>query len=366
MRARILGVAGPGRGVKPTWYERLLRPILFRIDPETAHNAAISLIAKGLIRGQLVRDPRLAMDFLGKQIPHPFGLAAGVDKQATVLWRWREMGFSFAEIGTITSLGQPGNPRPRLFRFPDQKAVINRMGFNNVGSEVAHTRLRDAAKNRRNDFALGINLGKSKVTEPEHAAADYALSYSRLAAFADYAVINVSSPNTPGLRNLQAVKSLREIVDAVRQSDAPQIPLFVKIAPDLAWADIDEICEYAVETHLTGLIATNTALDRTVLKQGQYPEGGISGAPILSRSNDVLRHVRGRVGPAMTLIGVGGIFDGRDLAAKLEAGANVAQTYTGWIYGGPKMPARTCLELLDILRERQLNSVRELQPWSKT
>ena len=215
-------------------YLRLLRPLLFRLDPETVHNVAIWAIARGLIKGKLRRDPRLATSAFGCSFVNPLGLAAGVDKTGACVQRWSGMGFGFAEIGTFTALSQPGNPRPRLFRLPDEKAILNRMGFNNPGSEAAAV----AIRSQQRDYPLGINLGKSKVTELADAPADYAQSYGRLAPLADYVVVNVSSPNTPGLRTLQQADSLRALLSTLMEVTENKKPLLLKVAPDLADEDL--------------------------------------------------------------------------------------------------------------------------------
>lgn len=324
-------------------YLTILRPLLFRLNAEAAHNLAMFAITRGIIRGRLLRDPRLRVSAMGLEFPNPLGLAAGFDKNALAVERWAGFGFGFAELGTVTSRPQPGNPKPRLFRFPEQKAVVNRMGFNNEGSEAVARRL--AGTKAR--IPIGLNLGKSKVTPLEEAATDYALSYERLAPFADYVVVNVSSPNTPGLRALQDVERLREIVVAMRDVDLESHPpLLVKIAPDLAHEDIDAVCGWVESDGLAGIVATNTTLDKSQVPGAQGVEGGLSGAPLRDRSTQIVRRIAGQLGPDKTLIGVGGIFSGADLREKLEAGAHLAQVYTGWVYGGPMMPYQTLVEYL--------------------
>ncbi len=325
-------------------YEKLLRPLLFRIDPETAHNLAVRAIAMGLVRGKLLTDPRLEVTAAGITFPNPLGLAAGVDKNGVALNRWRGMGFGSAEIGTVTAHPQPGNPKPRMFRYPDQHAVVNRLGFNNSGCRDAAI----ALQGHRAGIPIGINLGKSKRTPVEDAAADYLTSFRHLAKFADYVTVNVSSPNTPGLRSLQSVDALREILEPLILENHLAKPIFVKIAPDLHFDDITAVAELCGELRLGGIIATNTTLDHSALPRGRDQNGGLSGEPLREKSNAVLRHLKAVSPPGLALVGVGGIFSGRDLYEKLALGASWAQVYTGWIYGGPMMPYRTLLEYLGL------------------
>lgn len=341
-------------------YLRLLRPLLFRLDAETVHNVAIWAIARGLVKGKLMRDPRLATTAFGCSFANPLGLAAGVDKSGKCVQRWSGMGFGFAEVGTFTALAQPGNPRPRLFRYPDEKAILNRMGFNNLGSEAAAATISSQPR----DYPLGINLGKSKVTELADAPADYAKSYGRLASLADYVVVNVSSPNTPGLRDLQAADQLREILAAILAVGVPK-PLFVKLSPDLAVDDLHQIVELGSELGISGYIATNTTIDYARVREKITGPGGLSGLPVRSLSNDVLDEL-GQICPAGTvLIGVGGVFDGQDLWDKFSRGAALAQTYTGWVYGGPMMPYRALLGLLALMNERGIEKLSDIPRFKK-
>lgn len=324
-------------------YEKLLRPLLFRLDPETSHNWALWAIARGLVKGRLLQDERLRVNACGIEFPNPLGLAAGVDKNGIALNRWRGMGFGSAEIGTVTAIPQRGNPRPRLFRYPTQQAVVNRMGFNNHGARD----LALALSRARAGLPIGVNLGKSKVTPLAKAPQDYLFSYRHVVRFADYVVINVSSPNTPGLRDLQGSKALREILDPIL-GEATQKPLFVKIAPDLHFDDISEIAMLAKDLKLAGIIATNTTLDHSSIPSQQDERGGLSGSPLFGKSTAVIQHIKS-VAPDLTLAGVGGVFDGRTLKAKLDAGATWAQVYSGWVYGGPLMPYRVLSEFLQLI-----------------
>jgi dihydroorotate dehydrogenase len=290
------------------------------------------------------RDPALRVRALGLDLPSPLGLAAGFDKEAAHVDALSALGFGFVEIGTITAQPQPGNPRPRMFRLPADAALVNRMGFNNAGAVAAAARL---ARARDPGVVVGVNIGRTKVAED--AATDLRESARVLAALADYLVVNVSSPNTPGLRDLQAVERLEPLIAAVRagaaKAGAPGVPLLVKIAPDLADEDVDAIADLAVRAGLDGIVATNTTISRDGLRSAPADvaaagAGGLSGAPLAERSLAVLRRLRARVGSDMVLISVGGVGDGAEAAARLAAGATLVQAYTAFVYGGPLWPAR--------------------------
>lgn len=276
----------------------------------------------------------------GVRFPNPVGLAAGFDKNALAADKWHAFGFGFVELGTVTYHPQPGNPRPRLFRFPQNEALINRMGFNNDGAAILAQRL----SNLKAPIPLGINLGKSKVTPIDKAAEDYQESYRLLHSFGDYFVINVSSPNTPGLRTLQDKGPLLEIIQAIREVDATR-PLFVKVAPDLEWAAVDDLIDVAQSTGLTGIIATNTTLSREGLPGGSDEAGGLSGLPLREKSDAVLGYLREHTKPECVLIGVGGISTADDVKRKMDLGASLVQLYTGWIYRGPMMVPAMLKEL---------------------
>jgi dihydroorotate dehydrogenase len=285
-------------------------------------------------------DPILSTTVFGVHFPAPLGLAAGFDKNAAGVNAWGALGFGFAEIGTVTAQAQPGNPAPRLFRLPADHALINRMGFNNHGAAVAAGRL---AARRSGGVPIGANIGKTKVVEPEHAAEDYALSAQLLGPLADFVVVNVSSPNTPGLRDLQAVESLRPLLRAVLDSvaaGAEPKPVLVKIAPDLSDEDIDAVADLAVELGLAGIVATNTTIRRDGLatpaaEVAAMGAGGLSGPPVADRSLEVLRRLYARVGDRLVLISVGGIENADQAYERILAGASLLQGYTGFIYGGP-------------------------------
>jgi len=308
-----------------------------------------------------VNDPEGTVRALGLEFPGPLGLAAGFDKDARGIDALLALGFDFVEVGTVTAHEQPGNPKPRMFRLPRDRALINRLGFNNAGAEAMARRL---ARPRRG--IVGVNLGKTKVTPESEAIADYAASCQRLAPFADYLVVNVSSPNTPGLRDLQAVDKLRPLLIAVREAadravPTRKVPLLVKIAPDLSDADIDAVADLALELGLDGIIATNTTIARTGLvtpaaEVAALGAGGLSGRPLKTRALEVLRRLRAKVGERLVLISVGGIETAADAAQRLEAGATLIQAYTGFVYGGPLWPRRI---RRDLVAQRQAPRPRE-------
>lgn len=329
---------------------RVLYPILlqlmFRLDPERIHGIAAAAIrfagttvGARQMTAQLLttHDPVLRQTVFGIDFPAPLGLAAGFDKSASAVNAWGQLGFGYAEIGTITGRPQPGNPTPRLFRLPADRALINRMGFNNPGARVAAEHLAGARPGPVT-VPIGANIGKTKVVPVEEAAEDYRFSARVLGPLADFVVVNVSSPNTPGLRDLQAVDSLRPILAAVQgETDKP---VLVKIAPDLADDDIDAVADLAVELGLAGIVATNTTIARTGLRTpaGEVEAmgaGGLSGAPLAERSLQVLRRLYARVGGRIALVSVGGIETADQAWERILAGASLLQGYTGFIYGGP-------------------------------
>jgi dihydroorotate dehydrogenase len=321
-----------------------------RLDPERAHRLGFRAIRAA--RPVLARrgTPGRPVEAMGLRFPNVLGLAAGFDKNAVGIDALAALGFGHVEIGTVTGEAQPGNPKPRLFRLPADRAVINRMGFNNDGAEAVAARL--AARGRRSTPVLGINIGKSKVVPDDDQAAveaDYEKSTRLLAPYADYLVVNVSSPNTPGLRDLQAVERLGPLLRQVRRVaddvTAARVPLLVKIAPDLADKDVLEVADLALGVGLDGIIATNTTVSREGLATDAATiqaigAGGLSGRPLAARADAVLRMLRDRVGPSMTLIGVGGIGTPGDARARLEAGATLLQAYTAFVYEGPLWPRR--------------------------
>lgn len=324
----------------------LIRPLAFRLDPERAHRLTLGLLARwsAVFDGQLspadeARRPGLRRRLMGLDFPNPIGLAAGLDKEAEAVPAWQRLGFGFIEVGTVTALPQPGNPRPRLFRLPADGAIVNRMGFNNGGAAAMQARLERLRARDILQVPLGVNLGKSKVTPAERAAQDYRASFERLGALADYIVVNISSPNTPGLRDLQTVDEVRRIVDAIQvpnQALAKPRPLLVKLAPDLADADAIDCARAALDAGCAGVILTNTSIRFDgLLSPTEGLSGGLSGRPLFARSTALLKSVREALGPGPVLIGVGGIMAAEGARAKLAAGADLIQVYTGLIYGGP-------------------------------
>jgi dihydroorotate dehydrogenase len=350
-------------------YRLVFEFFLRRLPTEFVHHFAVGVlrIVMALFGGLLARrlrprDPRLRVKAFGLDFPGPVGLAAGFDKGAIAYRALEKLGFGFVEIGTVTALPQPGNPRPRLFRLPRDRALLNRMGFNNDGANAIAPRLLGERQG-----PLGVNIGKSKVAPKEEAIADYVASTERLARHADYFVVNVSSPNTPGLRDLQVVSELRPLLAAVREtldraSTQRRVPLLVKIAPDLSDSDIDAIADLALELRLDGVIATNTTLSRDGLatppeEVAALGAGGLSGAPLKARSLHVLRRLRARVGTALTLIAAGGIETADDAWERILAGASLVQLYTGFVYGGPLTPARIHRGLLERLSSAGFESI---------
>ncbi|WP_125132300.1 quinone-dependent dihydroorotate dehydrogenase [Microbacterium sp. 10M-3C3] len=326
-------------------YPLLFRTVLARMDPERAHHLAAAVIRllgvapfAAVARALTRPDPALRTEALGLRFDSPFGVAAGFDKDVRLAAGLGALGFGHVEVGTITAVPQPGNPRPRLFRLIPDRAVINRMGFNNGGAEAAAERLR-RLRRRRTRPVVGVNIGKSRVVAVEDATADYVRSAQLLAPLADYLVVNVSSPNTPGLRGLQAVETLRPLLEAVRDA-AGATPLLVKIAPDLADDEVQAIARLAVDLGLAGLIAANTTISREGLRTPgpivlAAGEGGLSGAPLKLRAMAVLRLVRAVVPPEFVVISAGGVETAADVRERLAAGATLVQGYTAFLYRGP-------------------------------
>jgi dihydroorotate dehydrogenase len=408
-------------------YQSGIRPILFstlKADPEWLHQQTLRLL--GWIDRTSERPPgrwiqaqlqhayclsasRLKQSLWGIEFPNPLGLAAGFDKDGVAAGIWGTLGFGFAELGTVTFQSQPGNPRPRLFRLSEDQAALNRMGFNNSGAEALARRLESLKVRKLNvkqglqvsplqvensnlpggnaygeqpsnlpygnaygeqsstlTIPLGINLGKSKVTPLEEAASDYLGSFSLLKDWGDYFVVNVSSPNTPGLRSLQDAAQLGLILDTLQQENQGQKPILVKIAPDLEWEAIADVLNLAQTHQLSGIIATNTTIRRDMLKTQiiqatgkpvSEEAGGISGAPLRQRSTEVIRFIYQQTQGQLPIIGVGGIFTAEDAWEKITAGASLIQVYTGWVYEGPWMVRRILEGLLQKLEERGLASI---------
>lgn len=334
-----------------------LRPLFFRLAPEAAHElAALWMRQAGSLPGLLALlaaynrpDPALHRQVVGLNFPGPLGVAAGFDKSGELYSFLAALGFGFVECGTFTAVAQEGNPRPRLFRIPECRALVNRMGFNNPGAVVAAARLQKQARK----IPRGINIGKSKVVDLADAIPDYLQSLETLYPLADYIAVNVSSPNTPGLRTLQSGAVFSDLIQAIHRriaeladaSAASPAPLFVKLAPDLSAAELDEAIDRCIDAGVAGLILTNTTLDRSGCPEAAPFEGGLSGAPLRTRSTECIARARQRAGRRLALIGVGGIFDADDAAEKLAAGADLLQAYTGFIYQGPGFARRIHVEL---------------------
>ncbi|GAA3630525.1 quinone-dependent dihydroorotate dehydrogenase [Microlunatus ginsengisoli] len=338
-----------------TAYDRLLRPILFRSgggDPEKAHERTLAALTRlGALpparsaAGRWFGRHRSPVDVAGISFPGRVGLAAGMDKNGLAVRAWAGLGFGFAELGTVTAQAQPGNDRPRLFRLPQSSALINRMGFNNAGAEALARRLAAAGIRRGNNAAgipLGISIGKTKITPVEDAVEDYLASFAALSPYADYVAVNVSSPNTPGLRRLQDADSLRSLagglVHAARtERSTDPVPIFVKIAPDLGESAVEDVLDVCRITGVSGLIATNTTLRRSGVSFAESSlakeTGGLSGAPLTNRARQLVRFLRERT--ELPIIGVGGIMTADDGRRMFDAGADLLQLYTGFVYGGP-------------------------------
>jgi dihydroorotate dehydrogenase len=331
-------------------YKGLIRPLLFALPPEAAHRFSFAalrlLLSLAPIRWLFRRafclpGTRHAVEQMGLRFPNPLGLAAGFDKDGLLAEKWECLGFGFAELGTVTPRPQPGNPLPRLFRLPADQALINRMGFNNAGADALASRL---SRIRRRNIVLGINIGKNKDTPAEQAADDYLYCFEKLYPWADYFVVNVSSPNTPGLRALQEKGPLTEILSrlqAANQAQSQPRPLLLKIAPDLSEEQLDDVLSVALATGLAGIVATNTTLDRSCLRtptasvEAMGP-GGLSGPPLRERASEVICYLHARSGGRLLIIGAGGIQSPEDLQEKKRAGASLFQSYTGFVYEGPR------------------------------
>ncbi len=324
-------------------YERFVRPLLFSLDAEAAHHLTIALLRGAshvdlALRALKVFQPRpKPKTVFGLNFPNPIGLAAGLDKNGIGLPAWAALGFGFIEIGTVTAKAQPGNPKPRIFRFPEEQALINRLGFNNDGADAIAKRLRRLRESGLwPAVPVGINIGKSKVTLLEEATGDYLYSFRLLREFADYIALNVSSPNTPGLRELQQPVALSRLLGAIRDENrlTPK-PLLVKIAPDLSPIELEEIIAICEQNGVAGIIATNTTLDHSSIPSVRDESGGLSGAPLRKKSTMLVRAIATR--SKIPVVASGGIFNAESAREKFEAGAQLLQVYTGYIYRGPRL-----------------------------
>jgi len=322
-------------------YERFVRPLLFSIDAETAHRLTIgslhtaSYVNLALRALNFFQPPASAKKLFGLNFRNPIGLAAGLDKNGVALPAWAALGFGFIEIGTVTAKAQPGNPKPRIFRFPEQNAFINRLAFNNDGADAIARRLSKLQRTGRwPEVPVGINIGKSMSTPLSEAIADYLYSFRLVREFADYIVLNVSSPNTPGLRELQGPDALSELLSAIAAKNLiTRKPIVVKIAPDLAPAELDQIVSTCEGNKVAGIIATNTTIDHSSIPARKDEQGGLSGAPLREKSTALIRQIVAR--STIPVIASGGIMDADSAREKIEAGAQLLQIYTGLIYRGP-------------------------------
>jgi dihydroorotate dehydrogenase len=332
-------------------YERFVRPILFSLSPEAAHNLAIRnlhaasslpFVLRMLERFQPPPNPKTVF---GLAFPNPVGLAAGFDKNGVAIPAWAALGFGFVEVGTVTAKAQPGNPKPRIFRYPKQEALINRLGFNNDGADIVAARLRGLRESGRwPAMPVGINIGKSKVTPIENAVDDYLYSFRLLAPLADYVVLNVSSPNTPGLRSLQEHDALEQLLRAIRdENQNARKPVLLKIAPDLSLPELDQIITTSGQSGIAGIIATNTTLDHSAISSSRDQTGGLSGRPLREKSTEFVRAITSR--SSLPVIASGGISDAGSAREKLEAGAQLLQVYTGYVYRGPALLRAIAQEL---------------------
>ncbi len=342
-------------------YEKVTRPLLFKLDSERAHELGVNAMAalgwlKPVCRAMEAWH-RLAVgrfqpiEAFGLTFPNAVGLAAGFDKNARAWPAAAAMGFGHVEIGTVTALAQPGNPQPRMFRYPEEEAVINRMGFNNQGADLVSRRLAKQPQRGARRIPLGINLGKSKAAPLDRAVDDYLRSFGKLAEYADYLVLNVSSPNTPDLRKLQDESRLRELLQAVSEANnargAMRRPLLLKIAPDLTYGQIDRVLMVIEEFGLDGIISGNTTLARPGPFKTVPESGGLSGAPLRGRSTQIINYISRATHGKLPIIGVGGITDAASAGEKLDAGASLVQLYTGMIYRGPFFAAALAHGLAD-------------------
>jgi dihydroorotate dehydrogenase len=348
-------------------WEKLIRPVMFRLDAERAHDIGMAALRSGVAsKLGLTRAPEANLSSIygkierfGLTFENPIGLAAGFDKNAVAVEQLAELGFGFVEVGTVTFDPQPGNPKPRLFRLPRERALINRLGFNNDGAVAMVERLQKLDRGR---CIVGVNIGRNKEVANDAAIENYLKTFDLVSPYADYVVVNVSSPNTPDLRDLQRSENLEALLGSIQARNNGRRPLLVKIAPDLAEAEIEEIADIALRLDVAGIVATNTTISRNGISEAdarRIGAGGLSGKPLERRSTDVIstiyRHTKGR----LPIIGVGGIFTPQDAFYKIAAGASLIQVYTGFIYGGPSFPREISSGLAQILEERGFDSLDE-------
>ncbi len=356
----------------------MLRRAAFRMDPERAHEAALRALQAGgpvLAAGagwMTRRDATVGQNLMGLEFPSPVGLAAGYDKYGRAVRAWGRLGFGFAEIGTVTARAQPGNPKPRLFRLPDDEAIVNRMGFNNDGAAVTARRIADARRGPGAGIPIAVNIGKSKVTPLERAAEDHLASFRLLRGVADMVVVNVSSPNTPGLRELQDRDHLTAILGALRDEDASMrryddrapMPFLVKLAPDLPDAQIEDAVDLAGELGLAGVVLTNTTISREGLRNPHAPaaseQGGLSGPPVRERAAAAVRVAARRAAGQLVIIGVGGIMDADDAWDRMAGGASLVEVWTGLVYRGPSIARDITQGLMQRMRDEGVSHISEI------
>jgi dihydroorotate dehydrogenase len=345
-----------------TLYDRVLRPLLFRLDPERAHRLTLAMMKPlAMLRKPPPDAPELAVDPWGIRFSNPIGLAAGMDKNIRAVAGWQALGFGFAELGTVTPLPQPGNPRPRIWRLPEHRALVNRLGFPSAGMAAAARRL-SQLRRRGLKIRVGLNLGPNKDTPRERVASDYATLVARLGAMADFIVINVSSPNTPGLRDWQSPARLAPLMrpilaEAIKLT--PRRPVLVKLAPDLDAVVLASICEAVSAAGVDGLVACNTTTAREALGVRTQHQGGLSGAPLNKRACAMVAEIRRRVGAEIPIVGVGGVFGAEDAYRFICAGASLVELYTGLVYEGPGLVRRIKQGLLELLQRDGLSSITE-------
>ncbi|ADV14968.1 quinone-dependent dihydroorotate dehydrogenase [Mesorhizobium ciceri] len=342
--------------------DRLGQKLLFAFDPETAHGLSIAALRCGVpVGAPAIRDHRLTVSICGLDFPNPLGMAAGYDKNAEVPDALLGLGFGFAEVGTITPLAQAGNPKPRIFRLTADDAVINRLGFNNEGHAAAEKRL---ATRKGRGGIVGVNIGANKDSSDR--IGDYERGVARFAQYASYLTVNISSPNTPGLRNMQAREQLGELLSrvmAARAAASAQPPVFLKIAPDLVEAELEDIAAEVTEKRVDGVIVSNTTISRPPLRSGDTAResGGLSGKPLFERSTIVLAKMRNLLGPELAIVGVGGVDSADTALDKIRAGADLVQLYTGMIYAGPSLPGRILSGMARFVEKERLKSICELR-----
>ncbi|HUN58728.1 MAG TPA: quinone-dependent dihydroorotate dehydrogenase [Candidatus Binataceae bacterium] len=350
--------------VQPEIYQRLIRPILFRFDAEAVHRLTLAILSRWPARQPIVDSPQLAVNLFGLRFANPVGLAAGMDKDARAIAAWQSLGFGFAELGTITPQAQPGNPRPRICRLPNHGAMINRLGFPSEGMEVVARRIK-AVRRRKLGMRLALNFGPNKETPPEKIAADYAALMARCGSLADFVVVNLSSPNTPGLRDWQAPERIRTIVEALRTAELPEAlrprtPLVMKIAPDLELPVIDEIAATALGLKIDGIVATNSTIKRAEVGVTSPYQGGLSGQPLTNLARGLIARVYRATGGKLPIIGVGGIASAEDAWGHIRAGASLVEFYTGMIYQGPGLAASIKMGLRQLLARHGCRSISEV------